>query len=212
MPFSKRIYFYSLYLGLVFSLFPFLHHWQDYHFQIVKFQQVENQTSDEREKKIAALHHFLEERNSPLAPYAPQFVEAADEYHLPWTLLPAIAGKESSFGKHVPYVRGRNSYNPFGWGVTKGQVIVFNSWSEAIWTVGAGLRRSYLNHGLIHLASIERRYNPISYHSNHNWRRGVEYLSWLLEEKLRFEQSLSYRISDDSVFDPQAVDVLPWVL
>ncbi len=212
MPFSKKTSFYCLYLGLFLSLFSFVDRWQTYHLQVIKFQQAESRLSAEKEKRIIILRHFLKEKNSPLTAYAAQFVEVADEYHLPWTLLPAIAGKESSFGKHVPYIGAKNSYNPFGWGVNNGRVIVFSSWSEAIWTVGASLRRRYFDRGLVRPTSIESRYNPLSYHNDHNWRRGVEYLSWLLEQELPFEQNLSYRVSNDTMFDSQTVNMLPWVL
>jgi len=131
--------------------------------------------------RLAVLAELFREYDSPLLGQEAVFIQMADKYRLPWTLLPAIAGKESSFGKRVPYYRGRLSYNPFGWGVTGGKVIAFNSWAEAIETVAKGLRDKYFDKGLDTIAKIERYYTPPSYYGSGHWRRDVTYLSQRLE-------------------------------
>ena len=52
--------------------------------------------------KTELLRQYLEWQNSPLASHASTFIEVAEKYNLPWTLLPAICGRESTFGKKIP--------------------------------------------------------------------------------------------------------------
>lgn len=97
-----------------------------------------NSEVDYREK---VLQEFLKAQNSPLTPYAPEFIKYADEYNLDWKLVVAISGVESTFGQEIP----TNSYNGWGWGVYGDNVIRFNSWDEGIKTVSQGLREKYMN-------------------------------------------------------------------
>lgn len=129
--------------------------------------------------RAAILKDFLQGYRSPLAPYAEKFIEAADHYQLPWTLLPAICGKESGFGKVTP----EGSFNPFGWAVYTGanSGTNFGSWENSIEKVGAALRRDYFDKGLTTLDEIEMHYTPLSASSHHAWRDGVAYFTWELE-------------------------------
>lgn len=92
------------------------------------------------DNRTMVLEKFLQTYDSPLAPFARDFVESADRYNLDWRLVASIAGIESTFGKHIPY----NSKNAWGWGVYGDNVIRFNSWSEGIETISKGLRVRYL--------------------------------------------------------------------
>ena len=96
-----------------------------------------NNTPDEREE---ILKEFLLLYDSPLAPFAQDFVRNADNYQLDWRLVASIAGLESTFGKRIPY----NSYNAWGWGIYGDNVVRFNSWPEGIETISKGLRERYL--------------------------------------------------------------------
>lgn len=124
--------------------------------------------------KASLLREYLEWQNSPLAPYAQTFIDVAQKYDLPWTLLPSICGKESTFGKQIPY----ESYNCWGWGIYGDQSLGFGSWEEAIDTVGKGLREDYFNIGVDTVPEIEYMYTPQSANSHHAWRDGVEYFQW----------------------------------
>ena len=86
------------------------------------------------------LEGFLLQYDSPLAPYAGDFIKYADEYNLDWRLVASIAGLESTFGKRIPY----QSYNGWGWGVYGDNVINFDSWTDGIETISHGLRTRYL--------------------------------------------------------------------
>ncbi|NTV31047.1 glucosaminidase domain-containing protein [candidate division WWE3 bacterium] len=99
------------------------------------------------------------------------FVDIADTYNLPWTLLPAIACKESGCGRAIP----PGSFNAFGWAVYTGQSsgATFGSWAAAIERVGRGLREDYFNRGLDTVPEIETRYTPPSATTHGGWRTHV---------------------------------------
>ena len=82
---------------------------------------------DDRPSRIDA---YFSKYNMPLAGYGNDFVAIADECEMDWRLLPAIAVRESTGGKHMQY------NNPFGWGGAK---IPFKSIPDAIQTVGMNL-------------------------------------------------------------------------
>ena len=93
------------------------------------------------DSRVKILGEFLEQYNSPLQPYAENFVEIADKYELDWKLVAAISGVESTFGQQIPY----QSYNGWGWGIYGTNMIRFSSWTQGIETVSEGLRTNYIN-------------------------------------------------------------------
>src|SRR3990167_6131786 len=95
----------------------------------------------ETDSRTRILREFLKQYNSPLVPFAQDFVSIADKYSLDWKLVAAISGVESTFGKQIPY----ESYNGWGWGIYGTNMIRFASWTEGIETVSEGLRTNYLN-------------------------------------------------------------------
>lgn len=133
-------------------------------------QQPLNPPLDER---VTILEQFLDKQNSPLATQAATMIEAADTYKLDWKLLPAIAGKESSFGKNIPLdsKNGQSSHNAWGWGVYGDKAPSFSSWEEAIMTVAKGLRDEYYNKGYITPEIIMKKFTP---RSDGSWGRGVK--------------------------------------
>jgi Ca2+-binding RTX toxin-like protein len=93
------------------------------------------------DSRIKILSKFLKQNDSPLAPFAGDFVQMADKYNLDWKLVAAISGVESTFGKEIP----NNSYNAWGWGVYGDNVINFKSWADGIDTISQGLRERYID-------------------------------------------------------------------
>jgi len=87
------------------------------------------------------LRNYLAAHNSPLAPYAENFVAEADKNGIDWRLVAAISGLESSFGEHIP----PDSYNGWGFGVYGDNVRRFNSWDDGIAVVSKSLRDDYMN-------------------------------------------------------------------
>lgn len=121
-------------------------------------------TTDNADYRVVALSSFLEKHNSPLAPYAVYFVEAADKYELDWRLVPAIAGVESTFGKRIPH----NSYNAYGWA---NGAYSFSSWNESIDVVSKTLRENYIERGAVSVYQISKIYAPPST----TWAYNVKY-------------------------------------
>ncbi len=190
----KRLFIYGqTSLFLIWLLFSYsIEHQQFFNNLGVKADKAYAASIKQTDLRVQVLASFFAEKRSPLLGSEADFVRIADKYGLPWTLLPAIAGKESSYGKRIPYLAGRPSYNPFGWGITGGRVVVFGSWSEAIETVGQGLYQKYFQQGLTNLAEIERRYTPPSYKTNHHWLKDVTFISQLLENRFN-NQEIMYQ-------------------
>lgn len=135
-------------------------------------------TLSEEELQTRAIQNTLQKYKSPMQDSAPKYVEVAAKYNIDWTLLPAISGVESTFGKFVP----QNSYNPFGWG--NGQ-IKFESWEDAIEKVGNGLNRIYYQRGYTTPELIQPIYAPPS----KTWAQKVNYFSSKFEEAYQTEKA-----------------------
>ncbi len=83
--------------------------------------------ADDRAGRLDA---YFAKRDMPLEGYGAKFIEVADAREMDWRLLPAIAVRESSGGKHLM------NNNPFGWGSAK---IKFDGFNEAIEEVGSNI-------------------------------------------------------------------------
>lgn len=109
---------------------------------MLAYHQAADISSDTR---VARLRLFLKSYDSPLVANAETFVVEADKNNLDWKLVAAIAGVESTFGKHIP----TGSYNGWGWGVFTGAAdgVHFKNWADGIAVVSEGLRKNYLDRG-----------------------------------------------------------------
>ena len=88
------------------------------------------------ETKVKKIEKFLSSRDSPLTPYARDFVINSDNLISP-SLLVGISSAESSLGKHIPL----ESYNPFGLGCTgSSPCFRFSNYPDAIRTLAGTLR------------------------------------------------------------------------
>lgn len=94
-----------------------------------------------KDMRAKYLHDYLISQDSPLAPYANDFVEQADANHIDWQLLVSISGVESQYGKQIP----EGSYNPFGWGIYTNHLTSFTSWEDGIKSVSKSLREDYID-------------------------------------------------------------------
>ncbi len=93
--------------------------------------KVEVSVNDLRKQKAEAIDTYFKGRSMPLEGTGMNFVLVAEKYGLEWSLLPAIAVRESSGGKAAC------GYNPFGWGSCK--LHNFHSYEEAIEALGRNL-------------------------------------------------------------------------
>ena len=132
-------------------------------------------TSDTR---VVAMHRFLVNYDSPMAPYAETFVVEADDAGLDWRLMAAISGVESAFGRLIPY----NSYNAWGWrGGPGGDFSNFSSWRDGIEFITPRVADGYGTD--IDVFEMEPTYcPPCGRNPEHAWANGVErYMGQLSE-------------------------------
>lgn len=121
--------------------------------------------------RVTQLSELLNYYKSPLAPYAPVFIQKADEYGLPdWRLVPAIAGVESTFGKRIP----QNSYNAYGW--ANGNYS-FKNWEDSIDVVTKTLKQKYYARGADTVEEIAAIYAPPS----KTWANNVHFFMTKLD-------------------------------
>lgn len=125
--------------------------------------------------RAANLQRYLRRHNSPLYEHAELIVSISDEYNLDYRLLVAIAGQESTFGRFIP----ENSFNAWGWGIYGDQVRRFGSWEEGIRTVAEGLKKNYIDRGLITPGEIMKVYTPSS---NGSWANAIRHFFHRIEE------------------------------
>lgn len=117
------------------------------------------------------LRMFLAKYNSQLADHAEYIVDIADEYNIPWSLVPAIAGVESTFCRRIP----AGSYNCWGW--NNGNYY-FSDFGQAIKIISEALQQRYFAKGLNTPEKIAPIYAPPS----KSWGWKVRYFMDLMEK------------------------------
>jgi len=122
----------------------------------------------QEDSKVEILRQFFERYNSPLEPYAPDFVVSAERNSIDWRILPAIAMQESTLCKKVI----TDSFNCWGWGIYGGKVTRFDNYPEAIETISKGISTKYHGNGLETIEEIAQLYNPSN---TNNWVENVSY-------------------------------------
>lgn len=120
------------------------------------------------DNRVAILEGVLTSYGSPLTVEAKNFIFYADKYQLDWKLVAAIAGVESTFGKHIP----SNSYNAWGWAIYTGKQDGrhFDSWEDGIAIVSEGLRKNYIDKGATTIEQI-----GYSYAASRAWPNSVRF-------------------------------------
>lgn len=116
--------------------------------------------------RVEIVRQFLANYDSPLEPYANLLVATAEKYNLDFRLLPAVAMQESTLCRFIP----EDSYNCWGYGIYADKVIRFDSYEDAIETVGQGISQDYVYDGLSTPELIMNRYTPSS---NGSWANAV---------------------------------------
>lgn len=112
------------------------------HKQDEKKEEVVKPEPPKVDSRVTAIDGYLTRYGAPLAGQGRVFVRVADQYGLDYRLLPAIAMKESSGGRFLPWIirndGSRFGYNAFGW-TCNSRYLCFGSWEEAISFVGMKL-------------------------------------------------------------------------
>lgn len=108
--------------------------------------------------RVIILQQYLESFNSPLAPYSKKIVQEADKNGIDFRLLVAISRQESNGCKVIP----EGSYNCWGWGIHERGTLHFDSFDQGIETVSAGLKKNYIDKGLVTPEEIMSKYTPSS--------------------------------------------------
>jgi hypothetical protein len=124
--------------------------------------------------RSANLKAFLRKYNSVLYEHTDKIIEVSDKYQFDYRLLPAIAMQESNLCRVIP----DNSYNCWGWGIYGTTVTRFDSYDDAIETVGKGIKEHYIDEGLVTASAIMKKYTPPSQGS---WQYGVNSFMKALE-------------------------------
>lgn len=137
-------------------------------FQLAAHPEVQGLQTDitVADSRVANLKAFFRKYNSPLYNEAEIIVKVSDEYQFDYRLLPAIAMQESNLCRVIPY----ESHNCWGWGIYGTTVTRFDSYEEAIRTVAKGIKKNYIDQGLITASMIMKKYTPSS---NGSWAYGV---------------------------------------
>lgn len=109
----------------------------------------------ETDLRPAQMRAVLTQYNSPMIGLEEELIALAEANGLDWTLLAAIAGTESSFGKRMP----DKCLNPYGWGIYGDHKLCYNSFEEAASAVATGLSTRY---NTTSLEAIATTYNSVS--------------------------------------------------
>ncbi len=124
--------------------------------------------------RVANLKQFFRKYHSPLYDHAELIIKVSDQYKFDYRLLPAISMQESGACKYIP----SDSHNCWGWGIYGNTVTRFESYEEGIETVAKGLKKYYLDKGMVTASQIMARYTPSS---NGSWQHGVNVFLKMLE-------------------------------
>ncbi|OIO12887.1 hypothetical protein COV53_05300 [Candidatus Gottesmanbacteria bacterium CG11_big_fil_rev_8_21_14_0_20_37_11] len=152
-------YLYTSIIAIVISLINFKHAYASekisYASSKVKGAVEVTLAEDHYDVRIYKLRNFLKRNNSSLSLYSELIVREADENNIPWTVIPSIAGVESTFCKHIPY----QSANCWGWNNGRTR---FKGYDNAIVEISYTLGKKYYRKGLNTPEKIAPVYAPPS--------------------------------------------------
>ena len=140
---------------------------EDIFFNDIPYSLSYNVTSGDARPII--IRNYLHRYRSPLEPLATKIVEISDQYKLDYRLLVAIARQESGLCKVIP----ENSYNCWGYGIYGDKVTRFDSYEQGLEIVAKGLKRNYIDRGLVTPEEIMAKYTPPSLEKGGAWAKGV---------------------------------------
>lgn len=119
------------------------------------FSSIDSVKAASVDPRVIQMNQVLLKYNSPMVGHEAELIAIAEKYKLDWTLMAAIAGTESSFGRRMPY----QCLNPYGWGVGGVNKLCFKSFPDAAEAVASGLAKKY---NISSLETIAATYNKVS--------------------------------------------------
>ncbi len=122
---------------------------------IIFFSSANPIFANSTDPRVIQMNQVLVKYNSPMVGHEAELIKIAEKYKLDWTLMAAIAGTESSFGRRMPY----ECLNPYGWGVGGVNKLCFKSFPDAAEAVASGLAKKY---NISSLETIAATYNKVS--------------------------------------------------
>ncbi len=148
------------------------------------------ETAVPAEARLTILRNFLSSYHSPLVSYASFILETSEKYGLDWRLLTAIAGNESLFGRVMPAnpLTGGECFNAWGWGIHSRGTLCFDNWKEGIVTVAQGLKKSYIDQGLVTVEQIMLKYAPVSVANGSGWNNSINFFMDRLERAQNYRE------------------------
>lgn len=132
---------------------------------------LEYETADGETIDPERIRAWLEDRDSPMAPYAEELVAAGIEHDVDPRLVVGIAAIESSAGKRLP----PGSHNAWGWnGNGPHGLKAWPSWPVAIDGFTEGLARVYDTDNVDE--RMARKYVPP------NWQKWLRTVRWVIDD------------------------------
>lgn len=131
-------------------------------------ENIFDETVGQGDSRKDTISQFFARYNSPLEPFAPEIIQAADRYGIDYRLVPSIAMQESNLCLKII----ADSYNCWGFGIYGSKVTRFQNYPEAIDTVTKTLAKEYKNKGLTTPSEIMKKYTPSN---NGSWAFGVSH-------------------------------------
>lgn len=119
------------------------------------------------------LQSFLNQHNSPMAPFSELIVREADSNDLDFRLVVAIAMCESNLGKRMPK---KDEFNAWGIAVYTGENKgkAFDSWPHAITWVSQYIKTKYYDRNITDLKDIGAIWAPPSVEKGYSWTNCVQ--------------------------------------
>ena len=129
--------------------------------------------------RVQKIRNVYQKFKCPLLGQEEIIVQKADEYGIPYWLVPAVSFQESSCGKNTPEPKGLDeSYNAWGYGVWGSHIKTFDDWKAGIEAVSKYFGVNFFSHGITDPCEIMKIYTPPS---NGSWCEGVKYFEQLIE-------------------------------
>jgi len=131
------------------------------------------------DSRVIKIEKVFEKFKCPLAGNGAFIVQEADEYGIPYWLVPAVSFQESGCGKNTLEPAGTvESYNAWGYGIWGKNIKTFDDWKAGISAVSKYFGANFYTKGITDPCEIMKIYTPPSKGS---WCEGIKYFADLIQ-------------------------------